>query len=76
MENGAEGPANHADVGEVDVVFTQRVGLRDELADLVEALVVGGVVEDGEDDGEGLLHAEDAVEGPFAVELDDGEGRV
>jgi hypothetical protein len=28
-------------------------------------------VEQGEEDGEGLLHAQDAVEGPFAVELDD-----
>ncbi|KFY23002.1 hypothetical protein V493_06164 [Pseudogymnoascus sp. VKM F-4281 (FW-2241)] len=76
VEDGAGDPADHADVGEVDVVFAERVGLWDELADLVEALVVGGVVEEGEDDGEGLLHAEDAVEGPFAVELDDGEGRV
>jgi len=31
-------------------------------------------VEEGEEDGEGLLHAEEAVEGPFAVELDDGFG--
>jgi len=35
-------------------------------------------VEEGEEDGGGLLHAEEAVEGPFAVELQDrGEvGRV
>ena len=32
-------------------------------------MVVGEVVEEGEDDGEGLLHAQEAVEGPFAVEL-------
>lgn len=31
-------------------------------------------VEEGEEHGEGLLHAEEAVEGPFAVELFDGEG--
>lgn len=31
-------------------------------------------VEEGEEDGEGLLHAQDAVEGPFAVELYDGLG--
>jgi hypothetical protein len=39
---------------------------------------VSGVVEEGEEDGEGLLDAEEAVEGPFAVELDDGfkVGRV
>lgn len=29
-------------------------------------------VQQGEEDGEGLLHAEEAVEGPFAVELNDG----
>jgi len=33
---------------------------------------VTGVVEEGEEDGKGLLHAEEAVEWPFAVELDDG----
>lgn len=76
MEDGAGDPADHANVGEIDVVFTQRVGCWDELADLVEALVVGGVVEEREDDGEGFLHAKDAVEGPFTVKLDDGEGRV
>lgn len=30
------------------------------------------VVEEAEDDGEGLLHAQESVEGPFAVELEDG----
>ena len=30
-------------------------------------------VAEGEEDAEGLLHAEEAVEGPLAVELDDGE---
>jgi len=29
-------------------------------------------VEEGEEDGEGFLHAEEAVKGPFSVELDDG----
>ena len=29
-------------------------------------------VEEGEEDGEGLLHAEEAVERPLAVELHDG----
>jgi hypothetical protein len=39
---------------------------------------VGEEVEEREEDGEGLLHTEEAVEGPFAVELDDGlaVGRV
>jgi len=32
---------------------------------------VGEEVEEREEDGEGLLHAEEAVEGPFPMELDD-----
>ena len=35
-------------------------------------MVMSQEVEQGEDDGEGLLHAQEAVEGPFAVELEDG----
>lgn len=31
-------------------------------------------VEEREEDAEGLLHPEESVEGPFAVELDDGLG--
>ncbi len=33
---------------------------------------MGEKVEEGEEDREGLLHAQETVEGPFAVELDDG----
>ena len=33
---------------------------------------MGEVVEEAEEHAEGLLHAEEAVEGPFAVELVDG----
>lgn len=33
---------------------------------------MGEVIEEGEEDGEGLLDPEEAVEGPFAVELVDG----
>ena len=32
---------------------------------------MGEEVEEREEDGEGLLHAKEAVEGPFPVELDD-----
>lgn len=31
-------------------------------------------IEQGEEDREGLLHSQEAVEGPFAVELDNGFG--
>lgn len=33
---------------------------------------MGEEVEQGEEDGKGFLEAEEAVEGPFAVELFDG----
>lgn len=33
---------------------------------------MGPEVGGGEEDGDGLLHAEEAGKGPFAVELDDG----
>lgn len=32
---------------------------------------MGEEIEEGEDNGEGLLHAHEAIEGPFAVELED-----
>lgn len=41
-------------------------------AQLRHAPVVREIVEQRENDAEGLLHAEEAVEGPFAVELEDG----
>ena len=33
-------------------------------------MVVGEKIEQRKDDGEGFLHAEETVEGPFAVELE------
>jgi hypothetical protein len=71
MKYHAEGPASHAEVCEVDVVFAQRVGCWDVGGDLREAVLVCEEVEEREEDGEGLLHAQEAVEGPFAVELHD-----
>lgn len=37
--------------------------------DLLVSLVMAHEIEDTEQDGGRLLHAEDAVEGPFAVKL-------
>jgi hypothetical protein len=74
MKYHAEHPACHPEVCEHDVVFAQRVGSWDIGGDLREAILVREEVEEGEEDGEGLLHAEEAVEGPFAMELHDGFG--
>lgn len=36
---------------------------------------MGEEVKEGEEDREGFLHAQESVEGPFSVELDDVIGR-
>lgn len=78
VENHAKHPTRHAKVAEEDVVFAERVGGGDAVAQAGEALVVGEEVEQAEEHAEGLLHAQEAVEGPFAVELEHGlaVGRV
>jgi len=57
MKYHAEGPASHAKVREVDVVFAQSVGGRDVGGDFRETILVREEVEEREEDGEGLLHA-------------------
>lgn len=74
MEDAAKQPARDADVGQGDVEGAQGVRGRDGGADLAQARHVGPEVRGGEEDGQGFLDAEEAGEGPFAVELDDGEG--
>lgn len=73
MKNHAKDPTRDTEVRQLHVVFAQCVGGWDVCFDLLQAVVVREEVEEGEEDGEGLLHAEDADEGPFAVELLDGE---
>lgn len=72
MKHAAGRPARDAHIGEHDVKGSHGVRGRDGVADFVEAVEVGPEVGGGEEDGDGLLHAEDAGEGPFPVELDDG----
>lgn len=72
VEEARGGPRGDADVGEDDVEGPQGGGGRDRGADLVQAVEVRPEVERREEHREGLLDAEDAREGPFAVELDDG----
>ena len=73
MENGREDPGRQIDVGEPDIEAPQVVARGDLGADLLQTGVMGPEVTDGAKNTEGLLHAEDAVEGPFPVELDDTE---
>lgn len=74
MEDAAKEPARDADVGEGDVKGAEGVTGGDGGADLAQALDVRPEVGGGEKHREGFLDAEEACEGPFAVELDDGEG--
>jgi len=76
VEDGREDPARHADLRDHLVPPPQRVGGRNVGPHaVVEAVVVRPEVAQAAEDREGLLHAQEAAEGPFAVELHDGEGR-
>lgn len=72
VEDGAEDPRGHAEVGEQLVVAAHGVVGGHALTQAGEAHLVGEEVAEAEEDGEGLLHAEHADEGPLAVELGDG----
>lgn len=74
VEDAAKEPARDADVGERQVERAQRVRGRDGGADLVQPVDVRPQVGRRKEDRERFLHAEEPRKGPFAVELDDGEG--
>lgn len=72
MEDRAEDPSRDAEAGEQLVVLAERVGGWDSLTDLGQAVLVRDQVPQAKEHREGLLHTEDAYEGPFSVELGDG----
>lgn len=72
VKDGREGPRGDADGGESTVPRQQGVRCGDVGEELVDAAVVRPEVTQGEDDRSGLLHAEEAVEWPFSVELYNG----
>lgn len=72
MEDHAEHPAGHSKVRKQNIVRSQGIGFRDGGADFCKAVLVCKEVEQGEEDGEWLLHAQEAVERPLAVELHNG----
>ena len=73
VEDGGEDPGGGAEVCERGVVREVGVVGWDVGAESDEAVLVRKKVEEGEEDGEGLLDAENPREGPFAVELDGRE---
>jgi hypothetical protein len=72
MKHHTEDPARHAGVCEQDIVFAEGIGRRDLRSYFRKPVLVREEVEEGEEHGKRLLHAEEAVKGPFAVELHDG----
>jgi hypothetical protein len=78
VEDHAEHPARDPAVSESDVIFPQRVAGRDFSLQPRHPPLVRQEVEEREEDAGRFLDSREAVEGPFAVELQDGleVGRV
>lgn len=72
MKYHAEHPTRQTEVPKEDVVPSQRIARGYGFSDLRHAVVMCNEIEQREEDACRLLHAEKAVEWPFAVELDDG----
>lgn len=72
MKHTAGRPARNTHVGEHDVEGSHGVRGWNGVADFMEAVEVRPEVGSGKEDRDGLLHAENAGEGPFPMELDDG----
>lgn len=71
VEDHAEGPARETAVSEANVVFAQSVADGHLSLQLRHSPVVCEEVEEREEDAGWLLYAGEAVERPFAVELED-----
>lgn len=75
MEDRAEDPRGNADTRQPLIERKHRVGLGYLGADLFPAIPMRPQVAEREEDTEGLLHAKEAIKGPFSIELLDGETR-
>lgn len=72
MKDGAEDPAGDSDVCEHHVERTQAIRRRDTSTHFGQTVPVSVEIPEGEEHRKRLLHPEEAVEWPFAVELDNG----
>jgi len=74
MKYHAKTPGSHSAIGEKDIVSAHCVFWWNALSNLLETIMVCEEIDEGEEYGEGLLHAEETVEWPFPVELEDWLG--
>lgn len=72
VKDTTEDPTRETKGSEAQVIFPQRIAGWYLLSQYFHAMVMSQEVEQREDDGEGLLHAEETVKGPFAMKLKDG----
>ena len=76
MKHHAAHPRDHAHVGHAHIIRTEGVRSRHERVDLaVQRLVMDHEIPKREQHAKGLLDAEEALKGPFSVELDRRKGR-
>ena len=71
VEDGAEDPGRHAEVGEQFIVGSEVIAGGDLGSQLCEAVLVREEVAHAEQHTEGFLHAEYPDKGPLAMELSD-----
>jgi hypothetical protein len=73
MENGRPCPRIHSEYPEQNVVRFKGVWIRDALGKVLNPAIVAVEIEEGEEDRAGFLDACESEEGPFPVELVEGE---
>jgi len=72
MKYHTKDPTRKPKVPKHYIIFPQRIGSRDRLAQSTQTMVMGEEIEQREENTEGFLHAQKPIEGPFSVELEDG----
>ena len=69
MKYHAKYPCRHPKVCEYDVISTHRVFGRDPMLYFAQTNLMRKEIDEGKEDGEWLLHAQEPVKRPFSVEL-------
>jgi hypothetical protein len=69
MENRRPYPRVHAEYTKENIVWLERVGIRDALRDETKSTIVAVKVEHGEKNAAWFLDSRESQEGPFSMEL-------